>query len=73
MNLHVITATDLKKFQIENYTELLKNPLSANHKKFLKQQLKQLQNGTDNSNMRSNSNHNSCNCNKVSDLVFFRR
>ncbi len=71
--MHVITPSDLKKFQIENYTELLKNPRSDNHKKFLKQQLKQLQNGTDNSNMRSNSNHNSCTCNTVSDLVFFRR
>jgi hypothetical protein len=40
--MHVITPSDLKKFQIENYSEMLLNPTSEYHKKFLKTQLKLL-------------------------------
>jgi hypothetical protein len=57
MNLHVITPKDLKKFQIEHYSKLLEKPTSEPHKKFLKQQIKQLQNerifNTDNYNADS--------------------
>ena len=42
MNLHIITSSDLKKFQIENYTELLKNSKSEKQIKFLEQQIKLL-------------------------------
>lgn len=49
--MHVITPTDLKKFQIESYSEMLKNPLSDNHKKYLLNELKRLnENNTDNPN-----------------------
>jgi hypothetical protein len=44
MNLHVITPSDLLKFQIEHYSEMLENPRSFEHKIFLRKQLKQLQN-----------------------------
>ena len=37
--MHVISANDLKKFQIENYTELLKNSKSEKQIKFLEQQI----------------------------------
>ena len=40
--MHVITPNDLKKFQIENYTELLKNSKSEKQIKFLEQQIKLL-------------------------------
>ena len=40
--MHVISANDLKKFQIENYTELLKNSKSEKQIKFLEQQIKLL-------------------------------
>ena len=39
MNLHVITTDDLRKSQIENYTELLKNSKSEKQIKFLEQQI----------------------------------
>jgi hypothetical protein len=42
--MHVITPSDLKKFQIDHYSKLLEKPTSETHKKFLKQQIKQLQN-----------------------------
>jgi hypothetical protein len=45
--MHVITPKDLKKFQLEHYKNLLENPRSANHKIFLKKQIKQLQNDMD--------------------------
>lgn len=44
MNLHVITPSDLKRFQIEHYSEMLEKPRSFEHKIFLRKQLKQLQN-----------------------------
>ena len=44
MNLHIITPTDLKKFQIESYTEMLLKPRSKKHEKFLKHEIKRLQN-----------------------------
>lgn len=47
--MHVITPSDLKKFQIEKYSEMIKNQLSVNHEKFLLNELKQLnENNTDN-------------------------
>lgn len=36
MNMHVITPQDLKKFQIEHYSELLLKPRNEKHEKFLK-------------------------------------
>jgi hypothetical protein len=42
--MHVITPKDLKKFQIEHYSKLLEKPTSEPHEKFLKNELKQLQN-----------------------------
>lgn len=39
MNLHVITPTDLKKFQIEHYSEMLMKPRSFKHKIFLRNEL----------------------------------
>jgi hypothetical protein len=48
MNLHVITPSDLLRFQIEHYSEMLEKPRSFKHKIFLRKQLKQLQNGTNN-------------------------
>lgn len=42
--MHVITPSDLKKDAIERYSEMLLKPRSDNHERFLKQQLKQLQN-----------------------------
>ena len=42
--MHVITPTDLKRFQIEHYSEMLLKPRSFEHKIFLRKQLKQLQN-----------------------------
>ena len=39
MNLHVVSPDDLKKFQIENYAELLKNSRSVKQIKFLEQQI----------------------------------
>jgi hypothetical protein len=55
--MHVITPSDLKKFQIEHYSKLLEKPTSETHKKFLKQQIKQLHNerllNTDNNNADS--------------------
>jgi hypothetical protein len=47
MNLHSVTPSDLKKFQIERYSEMLLKPRSDNHKKFLKNELKRLQNDMD--------------------------
>ena len=44
MNLHVITPTDLKKFQIEHYSGMLKNPRFEGQEKFLKHEIKRLQN-----------------------------
>jgi hypothetical protein len=65
MNLHVITPSDLKKFQIEHYSEMLEKPTSETHKKFLKQQLKQLHNerifNTDDHSCDSCYNHNNSN------------
>lgn len=46
MNLHVITPTDLKEFQIEHYSGMMKNPRSFKHKIFLKHEIKRLQNDT---------------------------
>lgn len=46
MNLHSVTPKDLKEFQLQNYTELLKNPRSEKHERFLKQQIRLL-NGKD--------------------------
>lgn len=40
--MHVITPSDLLKFQIEHYSEMLENPRSFEHKIFLRKQLKQL-------------------------------
>lgn len=57
MNLHVITKLDLKKFQIESYSEMLKNPRSDNHKKFLKKEIKRLQNDMDNTGSIGNGNN----------------
>jgi hypothetical protein len=48
MNLHSVTPSDLKKFQIEHYSEMLLNPRSENHRKYLKNELKRLQNDMDN-------------------------
>jgi hypothetical protein len=42
--MHVITPSDLKKFQIEHYSKLLEKPISETQEKFLKNELKQLQN-----------------------------
>jgi hypothetical protein len=42
--MHVITPSDLLKFQIEHYSEMLLKPRSFEHKIFLRKQLKQLQN-----------------------------
>lgn len=51
MNLHSVTPKDLKEFQLQKYTELLKNPRSEKHERFLKQQIKLLSgNITDNNN-----------------------
>jgi hypothetical protein len=47
MNLHSVTTSDLKKFQIERYSEMLLNPRSENHRKYLKNELKRLQNDMD--------------------------
>lgn len=57
MNLHSVTASDLKKFQIESYSEMLLNPRSDNHNKFLKNELKRLQNDMDNTGSIGNSNN----------------
>ena len=61
--MHVITLADLKKFQIENYTELLKNSKSEKQIKFLEQQIKLLHGKDENINSdrivfryRSNNN-----------------
>lgn len=55
--MHVITMDDLKEFQLLSYTELLKNPRSEKHKRFLKQQIKQLNgNGTENNNCVAGNN-----------------
>jgi hypothetical protein len=63
--MHVITPYDLKKFQIEHYSEMLEKPTSETHKKFLKQQIKQLQNerilNTDDNSCDSCCNHNHSN------------
>lgn len=42
MNLHSVTPKDLKEFQLQKYTELLKNPRSEKHERFLKQQIRLL-------------------------------
>jgi hypothetical protein len=42
MTMHVITPSDLKKFQIEHYSEMLEKPTSSEHEKFLKNQIKLL-------------------------------
>jgi hypothetical protein len=48
MNIHVITPQDLKEFQLEHYSEMIEKPRSANHEKYLKHELKRLQNDMDN-------------------------
>lgn len=48
MNINLPTPDELLKFQIENYSEMYKNPRSFEHKIFLRKQiynLKKLQNG----------------------------
>ena len=57
MNLHSVTPADLKKFQIERYSEMLLKPRSENHRKFLKNELKRLQNDMDNTGNIGNSNN----------------
>lgn len=42
--MHVITPTDLNKFQIEHYSEMLLKPRSFKHKIFLRNEIKRLQN-----------------------------
>ncbi len=60
MNLHSVTPSDLKKFQIESYSEMLLNPRSENHRKYLKNELKRLQNVEDNySDRNTDSSNNS--------------
>jgi len=56
--MHVITPSDLLKFQIEHYTEMLEKPRSFEHKIFLRKQLKQLQNGNCNEHIRWYSDNN---------------
>ena len=55
-NFKLPTPEELKEDQIERYTEMLKNPLSSDHKKFLKSQLKNLHNGNDRNNSHGNRN-----------------
>lgn len=50
MNLHSVTHKDLKEFQLQKYTELLKNPRSEKHERFLKQQIHQLKNDNNSNN-----------------------
>ena len=57
MNLHSVTPSDLKKFQIEIYSEMLLNPRSENHRKYLKTELKRLQNDMDNTGSIGNCNN----------------
>ena len=40
--MHVITPYDLKRFQIEHYSEMLEKPTSEPQENFLKQQIKLL-------------------------------
>jgi hypothetical protein len=63
MNINLPTPSDLKKFQIENYSEMLLNPTSDSHKKFLKSQIKLLNENTDI--LRNCSNNNSSNHNNL--------
>jgi hypothetical protein len=49
--MHVITPSDLKKFQIEHYSKLLEKPTSEPHEKFLKQQLKLLNENNNNNSL----------------------
>jgi hypothetical protein len=49
MNMHVITPTDIKEAAIKNYSEMLLNPRSIGHEKYLKNSIKQLQNDNSNS------------------------
>lgn len=58
MNLHSVTPSDLKKFQIERYSEMLLNPRSENHRKYLKNELKRLQNVEDNYSDRTTDSSN---------------
>jgi len=67
MNLHVITPSDLRKFQLENYAEMYKNPRSFKHKIFLRKQIKQLQNDMDLLSDRSVSNQ--CSSNYRSNIL----
>jgi hypothetical protein len=63
MNINLPTPSDLKKFQIENYSEMLLNPTSEYHEKFLKSQIKLLNENTDI--LRNCSNNNSSNHNNL--------
>jgi hypothetical protein len=49
MTMHVITPSDLKKFQVEHYSKLLEKPTSEPQEKFLKNEIKLL-NGNTNEN-----------------------
>lgn len=55
--MHVITPSDLLKFQIEHYSEMLEKPRSFEHKIFLRKQLKQLY-GNRNENLCRTSGNN---------------
>jgi len=58
--MHVITPSDLKKFQIEHYTNLLEKPTSETQEKFLKNELKLLNGNNIENNIRrasDNLNH----------------
>jgi len=51
--MHVITPTDLKQDAIERYTEMLLKPRSKKHEKFLKHEIKRLQNDSSTDNILS--------------------
>jgi hypothetical protein len=51
MNINLPSPSDLRKFQLESYAEMYKNPRDFKHKIFLRKQIKQLQNDTPNQNI----------------------
>jgi hypothetical protein len=57
MNINLPSPSDLRKFQLESYAEMYKNPRSFEHKIFLRKQIKQLNEKSDDI-LRSCSNNN---------------